>query len=179
MTTELARNAMRVGWLTLAFMMLLSRIAFQAAGPGRMRAFLDRWQDGVVKRAWGCASLGFAVFLAAAAAVAGGLSTADAILLAALLAVLLADGLVNVLPRGFGAFKERLQREWVSRKAGSGREGDRHLFGTVNVALAAAAAAVAAVVVAYRPIGAGLVVLAAALALVLTAGLIAASSLGR
>jgi hypothetical protein len=34
-------EAMRVGWLTLAFMMLFSRLAFQFAGPVRMRSFLD------------------------------------------------------------------------------------------------------------------------------------------
>jgi hypothetical protein len=167
---------MRVGWLTLAFMMLLSRIAFQAAGPARMRAFLNRWQRGRAKRAWGAASLGFAAFVLATVVVAGGGLTAfETVLLAGLLSVLVADGLVNVLPRGFGAFKERLQREWVTRHEGTGRESDRHLFGTVNAALAVASAAVAALVALYRPIAAGAVALAAVLALVLTAVLIAST----
>ncbi len=50
MNGDIAVDAMRIAWLTLAFMMLLSRAAFQAAGPLRMRSFLDSWQAGRVKR---------------------------------------------------------------------------------------------------------------------------------
>jgi hypothetical protein len=173
-------DAVRVGWLTLAFMMLLSRIVFQAAGPARMRAFLDGWQRRGVKRVWGSVSLLFAAFLVVAAATHDGpLRALDIVLLVTLLLLLAADGLVNAVPGGFAAFKDRVQEAWVARHRGTGREGDRHLFGTVNAALAVAAAAVAAVVIAYRPIATSTLVLAAALAFVLTAGLIAASTLRR
>jgi len=176
MTATLAVDTMRGGWLTLAFMMLLSRIAFQAAGPLRMRSFLDGWQSGGVKRVWGGATLCFAVFLlAAAVSAAGDLSALDLVLLVALLAVLVADGFVNVLPSGFETFKDRLQEAWVARRRGTGREGDRYLFTTVNALLAAAAVAAAGVVIAYRPIDASLVVVAALLAFVLTAVLVGAS----
>jgi hypothetical protein len=179
-SAEVVVDAVRVGWLTLAFMMLLSRIVFQAAGPARMRAFLDGWQSGWVKRVWGSGSLLFAAFLVAAAASHHGrLRPLDVVLLVALLLLLVADGLVNAVPGGFAAFKDRMQRAWVERHRGTGRAGDRHLFGTVNAGLAVAAAAVAAVVIAYRPIALSVVALAAAVAFVLTAGLIAASTLRR
>jgi hypothetical protein len=179
MTAAVVVDAMRVGWLTLAFMMLLSRIVFQAAGSVWMRGFLDRWQTGGVKRAWGAVSLVFAAFLIGAAATADSLSAFDLVLLVALLLVLVGDGLVNVLPRGFSEFKARLQDAWIARHRGTGREGDRHLFGTVNAGLALAAAAAVAVVIAYRPIAPSLIVLAVLLALVLTAVLIAASTARR
>jgi hypothetical protein len=94
-------------------------------------------------------------------------------------AVLTADGLVNVTSGGFAAFKNRMQEAWVARRRGTGREGDRYLFGTVNAGLALAAAAAAAVVTAYRPIGLEQVALAAALALVLTGALVGAASVRR
>jgi hypothetical protein len=50
-----------------------------------------------------------------------------------------------------------------------------HLFGVVNALLAAASLAVAAVVILYRPIDIGLVVIATVAATVLAAVLIAAS----
>lgn len=158
-------------------MMLLSRIAFQAAGARRMRAFLDGWQRGSVKRVWGLATLAFAAFLAGGAIAASGRFTAfDLILLATLLAVLVADGAVNALPGGFETFKDRLQAAWV-RRSRSGRAGDPHLFGTVNALLAAAAGAVGAIVLAYRPIGTAPVVAAVVAAVVLTPALIGASVL--
>lgn len=172
-----AVDAMRAGWLTLAFMMLLSRVVFQAAGARRMRAFLVGWQRGRTKRAWGAVSLAFAAYVAVAGtAAAGRLSTLDAALLVALVVVLVADGLVNVLPAGFGAFKSRLQDAWVRRHRGTGREGDAHLFGTVNALLALASGAAAAVVIAYRPIDPWLVAGAGGAAALLTAALIAAST---
>ena len=173
-------DVMRAGWLTLAFMMLLSRAAFQLAGPVWMRSFLDGWKRGGVKRVWGATALAYAIFLAiVAASKLGDLSAGDCALLGALLLVLVGDGLVNVLPAGFDTFKDRVQRAWVARRAGTGKEGDRYLFATVNALLALAAAAVAAVVIAYRPIDARLVALAAAIAAVLTAALVVASRRAR
>jgi hypothetical protein len=180
-SAELVVDATRVGWLTLSFMMLLSRVLFQARGPVAMRAFLDGWQSGRVKRLWGAAALGYAAFLVAAAASVrgGGLGAADLAFLAALVLTLVADGTLNVIPPGFETFKSRLQDEWVARRRGTGKEGDRHLFGTVNALLALGAAATAAAVAVYRPIAGGTVALAAALAGVLTVALVAASSLER
>lgn len=176
MSADLVVDAVRFGWLTLAFMMLCSRLVFQALGPAGMRSFLDGWQRGGVKRLWGTLSLAFAAFLVAGAASAhDGLGTFDLVLLVVLVGILVADGLVNVLPSGFTTFKDRMQRAWVSRHRGSGREGDRYLFGTVNAFLAIAALTAAVVVIAYRPIAAGLVVLSAALAVSLTAPLIGLS----
>jgi hypothetical protein len=171
--TELVRG----GWLTLAFMMLSSRAVFQAAGPVRMREFLDRWQSGAVKRVWGAIGLAYAVLLVAGAFTrGGGLSTLDTALLGVLLLVLVADGLVNVLPSGFQTFKDRMQRAWVAR---TGRTGDRGLFGTVNALLALGSAAVVAVVLLYRPVEWRTVAVAAGAAVVLTAALIGASLRSR
>ena len=176
MSAQDVEATMRGGWLTLAFMMLLSRVVFQAAGAEWMRSFLDGWQRGGVKRVWGSTALAYAVFLAiVAASKLGDLSAGDCALLAALLLVLVGDGLVNVLPAGFDTFKDRVQRAWLARRAGTGKEGDRYLFGTVNALLAVAAAAVAAVVIAYRPIDVRLVVLAGVIAAALTAALVVAS----
>jgi hypothetical protein len=173
-------DVMRAGWLTLAFMMLLSRAAFQLAGPVWMRSFLDGWKRGGVKRVWGATSLAFAGFLVAAAAARGdGLGAMDWVLLAALVLVLAVDGLLNVLPAGFETFKDRVQEVWVARRRGTRTEGDAYLFGTVNALLALAAAAAAVVVIVYRPIAVAVVLVAAALALVLTTALIAASSARR
>lgn len=142
----------RGGWIVLACLMLFSRVVFQIVGAVRMRAFLNEWQDGGVKRVWGAVSLLFAAVVAAGALTLDGeLRVLEWILLGALLAVLLADGLVNVLPTGFRTFKDRMQAAWVARTRGTGREGDRHLFGIVNALLAAASVAVLAVVLAYRP----------------------------
>jgi hypothetical protein len=171
-TIEIVRG----GWLTLAFMMLLSRVIFQAAGPARMRAFLDGWQSGGVKRIWGGLTLCFAVVLVVLGAGSfEQLSLFGAVLLVALLVMLVADGLVNVLPAGFETFKDRLQRAWVARQRGTGREGDRYLFLIVNAVLALASAAVAAAVLAYRAVELATPVIAAAIALVLTPTLIGAS----
>jgi hypothetical protein len=163
---------MRGGWIVLTCLMLFSRVVFQAVGAERMRAFLNEWQEGAVKRLWGAAGLLFAAVLAAGAVTAGsGLGALDWILLGLLLAILVADGLVNVLPAGFRTFKDRMQAAWVARHRGTGREGDRHLFGTVNALLALAAAAALAVVIGYRPVEPWAVALAA-IALVLLAVMI-------
>jgi hypothetical protein len=174
---EFVVDATRTAWLTLALMMLLSRFAFQAAGPARMRAFLDGWQRGPVKRVWGTTGLVFAVFISIAALRASGSFGAfDLVLVVTLVTVLTLDGLVNALPAGFETFKDRLQAAWVAR-ARTGWEGDSHLFGIVNTLLAAASVALGAVVILYRPIDVEAVVIAAVAATVLAAGLIAASVL--
>ena len=162
----------RFGWLTLAFMMLLSRLVFQARGPAWMRAFLDGWQVGGVKRLWGVVTLAFALVLVAGALLYDGLSGLDIVLLVALAVVLVADGSVNVLPAGFETFKDRMQRAWVAR---TGRTGDRGLFGTVNLLLAAGSVAVVALVLLYRPVEWATVAWAGVAAVVLTAVLITAS----
>jgi hypothetical protein len=59
---------MRFGWLVLAGMMLASRVAFQLAGPVRMRTFLDAWRVSTTKRVWGAAALAYGVALLAAGA---------------------------------------------------------------------------------------------------------------
>jgi hypothetical protein len=160
--------AMRGGWIVLACLMLFSRVVFQAVGPERMRGFMNDWQDGRVKRIWGATSLLFAAVLAGGALTAGrGLDTLDWILLGVLLVILVADGLVNILPAGFRTFKDRMQAAWVARHEGTGREGDRHLFGTVNALLALAAVAALAVVIGYRPVEPWAVALAVVIALVL------------
>src|SRR3712207_6653764 len=131
--------------------MLLSRVVFQMAGPVRMRAFLDAWQAGRTKRAWGAVSLAYAVVVAVGAVtVDGRLSTLEWVLLVLLEAVLVADGLVNVLPAGFKTFKDSVQEAWVRRR-GPGA-GDARLFTTGNLLLGLAAAAVAGVVIGYAPI---------------------------
>jgi hypothetical protein len=170
--TELVRG----GWLTLTLMMLLSRVIFQAAGPVRMRAFLDGWQSGGVKRVWGVVTLAFAAVLVVGTIVYGGLSGLDTVLLVGLLLVLVADGAVNVLPAGFETFKDRMQRAWVSR---TGKTGDRELFGTVNLLLAVASGAVVAFVLLYRPVEWGTVAGAAVAAVVVMPALMAASLRSR
>jgi hypothetical protein len=97
------------------------------------------------------------------------LGTVDWILLGTLLTVLVMDGLVNVLPAGFRTFKDRMQAAWVARHRGTGREGDRHLFRTVNALLALGSLATLALVIGYRPVEPWAVALAAIIALVLLA----------
>ncbi len=178
MSADFVVEATRAAWLTLAFMMLLSRVAFQAAGAVRMRAFLDGWQHGQVKRIWGALTLSFAAFVVGAVApTRGSLDLIDVVLVAALVTVLGLDGLVNVLPAGFETFKDRLQAAWVRRTGGTSWEGDPHLFGALNAILAVASAGVAAFVILYRPIAAQTVVVAVVAATVLTCALISASVL--
>ena len=161
--------AMRVGWLTLCFLMLISRVLFQAAGAARMRGFLELWAASRVKRAWGVVSLAFAaVLVASSVRVAGELGRFDLLLLGALVLVLVADGLVNVLPAGFHTFKDSVQERWVRRHAGSERAGDRDLFAVGNLILAVLAGAAAAAVALYRPLETGSLLLALGLAAGLT-----------
>lgn len=167
-------DLVRVGWLTLAFAMLLSRFLFQAAGPVRMRAFLDQWQAGRAKRWWGAVALAYAaVIVVGAVTVEGDLSGLEWVLLGLLLAVLVADGLVNVLPAGFRTFKDSVQEAWVRRRgAGTGAAGDARLFAAGNLALGVAAAAMAALVIAYAPIALSSVALALGLSTLLIAALV-------
>ena len=180
MIGETVVDGIRIGWLTLAFMMLASRIVFQAAGAERMRLFLEGWQQGRVKRVWGAAALAFATYLALTAALEhGALSVFEKVLVALLIFTLVGDGLVNVLPAGFDTFKSRLQDAWVRRNQSTGREADRYLFGTVNAVLAVGAVALATVVIAYKPIAAGEITVSVGTALVLTAILVGASTVER
>ena len=168
MSDETLIWAMRGGWIVLACLMLFSRLVFQAVGPERMRAFMNDWQEGRVKRLWGGAGLLFAALLAGGALTAsGGLHVLDWILLGVLLAILVADGLVNIVPAGFRTFKDGMQAAWVARHEGTGREGDRHLFGTVNALLALGSLVALALVIGYRPVEPWAVALAAVIALVL------------
>lgn len=180
MSSDAVVELVRLGWLILAFMMLLSRVVFQAAGPLRMRAFLDGWQNGGVKRYWGALGLVYATVVGVAGVFAfSSLSTVDAALFVGLLIVLAADGLVNVLPAGFETFKTRVQDAWVARHRGTSREADSSLFGTVNALLALGSVAVAAVVIAYRPIQIRTLVVAAIVSIVLTIVLLGVSEQAR
>ena len=174
MDANLLVDATRVGWLTLCFMMLASRVVFQVAGAEWMRSFLDGWQAGSAKRVWGAVSLAFAAVLAVSAPGAlDELSAFEVVLLASLLAVLVTDGLLNVMPAGFHTFKDRVQEAWVRRRGAGG--GDARLFLLGNAILAAASAGAAAAVILYEPIDGGSIALAAALAVALTAALVAGS----
>jgi hypothetical protein len=174
MSPELLVTLLRGTWLTLAGMILCSRIAFQAAGPVRMRAFLDTWKASTTKRVWGGAALLWGVvLLVVAVQVAAQLSPIDAALLAPLVVVLVGDGLLNFLPGTFSQFKERMQDAWVRRQRDPRQAGDAALFGTVNLILAAASLVVAAIAVLYQPISLGTILAALVAALLLTAALVA------
>jgi len=97
----------------------------------------------------------------------------DLVLATALVAILVADGLLNLFPGWFGHFKERMQAAWVKRHPGE-RSTDRHLFGTVNLLLGLAATTVAAVVYLYRPMETRWVALSGLLAAVIMTVLIVA-----
>jgi hypothetical protein len=176
MSEQAALDFVRFVWLTLATMMLASRVVFQLAGSTWMRAFLDTWQTSRTKRIWGLVSL------ACAAAVAGlalaefdDPSAANLVVAAVLVLVLVVDGAVNVLPAGFETFKDRVQQRWVAQTGDGGNAGDATLFAVGNAMLAAASAGAAAAVALYRSIDIALVLGAAATGLALTVLLIAAA----
>ena len=177
MAADTLVTLVRAGWLVLTVAMLVSRVVFQVAGPVRMRAFLDAWQEGTPKRLWGAAALAYAVVIAAGAVtVEGSPSWLEWVLLGLLLAVLAADGLVNVLPAGFRTFKDAAQDAWVRRHGpGSARAGDARLFTVGNALLGLAAGAMTAVVIAYEPIAVSTLVASAAIG----AGLVAVLVGGR
>ena len=173
-------DLVRFGWLTLTTMMLLSRVAFQLAGPVRMRAFLDRWQTSATKRVWGVVALAYAGALVALAATAlDSPSVMDVALTVALVAVLVADGAVNVLPAGFETFKDRVQQRWVAARGAGERAGDAHLFAVGNLVLALAAGGVAALVVLYRSLDPLVAVAAVGTGTLLTGLLIAGATAER
>ncbi len=177
MTVALWLTLMRGTWLTLASMMLLSRFAFQWAGPIRMRAFLDQWKVSTTHRVWGLSSflLGL-VMLVATVALARNLELLDQLFGVMLLVVLMGDGFLNFAPSGFSRFKEQVQDLWVRRHRGTDPAGDQALFGTVNLFLGLASVAMAVVIILYRPIEPPLILLAVSLAVILTAVLILTSS---
>jgi hypothetical protein len=171
---DLVLSAAQCAWLTLCAMMLLSRFVFAAMGATAMRAFLDAWKDSTTHRAWGWGALAAGLALAACAlGVAPRLGAGDAVLVASVVLVLCADGLLNLFPGWFGHFKERLQAAWVKRHGDSPRAGDTHLFGTVNLALGTASLAVGAAAWWHRPLGLAWIVGAGVAACALTSGLIA------
>jgi hypothetical protein len=96
------------------------------------------------------------------------------VLIVALVAVLCADGLLNLFPRGFGNFKEKMQDAWVKRHQGTERASDKNLFGMVNFFLGAASGAAGGLVYLYRPLPPALLALALFLAAALMWALIAA-----
>src|SRR5689334_8756710 len=162
MTTELWVSLMRGAWLTLASMMLLSRFAFQWAGPVRMRAFLDQWKVSTTHRIWGLTSFLFGLFvLTTAVSLLPGLQTLDLIFGLMLIVVLMGDGFLNFAPSGFSQFKEKVQDLWVRKHRATERAGDSALFGTVNFLLGLASVTMAAFVIFYRPIEPQLILLAA------------------
>jgi ketosteroid isomerase-like protein len=107
-----------------------------------------------------------------AVAVVPRLGADDAVLVSSVVLVLCADGLLNLFPGWFGHFKERVQAAWVRRHGVSPQAGDRHRFGTVNLALGAASLAVAAAAWWHRPLGLAWGVGAGVATCVLTASLV-------
>jgi hypothetical protein len=177
-SSEAVVDLLRFGWLVLAGMMGASRVAFQLAGPVRMRAFLDGWKESRTRRLWGAVLASYAlVVLRSAATSMRRLTGADRLLLALFLIVALGDSLLNLLPGSFSRFKEELQNQWVRRQPDPGRHTDRALFGTVNLLLGLASAAMAGLVACYRPQATRLLVPASATACLLTAALIAGARL--
>jgi hypothetical protein len=176
MTATLFVTLIRSTWLILCGMMLFSRFAFQWAGPIRMRAFLEGWKVSTTHRVWGLVALCWGICLLLMGLwVFPALAAWDRLLSVLLIGVLLADGLLNVLPSSFSQFKEQMQQAWVRHHPQPDRRDDRALFGTVNAALGVASVSVAAIVLVYRPIQAHVVVISLGVAVLLTAGLIGAS----
>ncbi|QDV89756.1 hypothetical protein RAS2_08300 [Phycisphaerae bacterium RAS2] len=171
--SPLAVDCVRVSWLTLVGMMLLSRVVFQRAGPEWMRAFLDTWKNSRTKRIW--AALVLATFAALVPVLWRdwpALKAFERVLAGLLLAVLFADGFLNALPSGFRTFKDRMQEAWVRRHPRVEDQSDRAMFAKVNLLLAALSLAMGLAVVLYRPITTRLVILSVVLALILTFGLL-------
>ncbi len=143
----------QLSWLVLCGMMLVSRFAFRQEGPVGMRRFLDEWKASRTHRIWGFAAGLWGLALGANAIRHWAVLTAvDLLVVVSVACVLCIDGLLNVLPRGFANFKERMQDAWVRRHDGTERASDEHLFGTVNLLLGLAAAAVGLAVYVYRPL---------------------------
>jgi hypothetical protein len=125
-------------------------------------------------RAWGWIAFAIGVAIAAEAVLTWAeLGGRDRLVIGAAVAVLVADGMLNLFPSWFGHFKERMQVAWVRRHGTSAKASDRELFGTVNVFLGLAAAAVGVVAYAHRPFGKMWLAGSLVAALVLTFALIA------
>lgn len=151
MSDPLAVDLARGGWLTLVVMMLVSRVLFQRAGPVEMRRFLSEWTRSRTKRVWGGIALLYAALVVIAYLVAepDRLDAADWLVGASLVAVLVIDGSVNVLPEGFATFKDSVQRKWVERTGQRRGEADAPMFATINAVLAAASVLAGAAVLLY------------------------------
>lgn len=163
----------QLSWLLLCGMMLVSRFAFRREGTLGMRRFLDAWKVSLTHRIWGFAALLWGSALGAVSVLHWSeLSWIDLLIVVSVASVLCIDGLLNVLPSGFGNFKERMQDAWVRRHQGTERASDEHLFGAVNVLLALAAAAVGTAVYVYRPLPLAWVAAVIAGAAILTFALI-------
>lgn len=165
----------QVSWLVLCGMMLFSRFVFQAAGPLWMRAFLDAWKHSRTHQVWGILA-----FVYGAALLVGTILSwpelrwFDRALALTLVAVLCADGLLNLLPSWFGHFKERMQDAWVKRHGETERADDKHLFGTVNFFLGLASLLVAAAVYWSHPLPAVWLLACVAISVTLMTALIVA-----
>lgn len=167
-------DAAHFAWLTLGFMMVLSRVAFQAAGPEAMRRFLDGWKRGRTRQVLGAAFLvigaAFGVLM-----VLGWerLGWRGLVVVGPLVVVLVLDGLLNVVPSWFGHFKEIVQDRWVRHHGAGG--GDRRLFLVGNLVLAGLSILVMWLVIRSYPVHLWLILGAVAAAIVLTLGLMVAS----
>lgn len=175
MTPAALVTAAQVSWLMLCGMMLVSRFVFRREGPAGMRRFLDAWKTSRTHRVWGLVAGAWGLVLAVSLAThARDLATAELVVVSSVVLVLVADGLLNLLPSGFANFKERMQDAWVRRRDGTERSSDAHLFGTVNLLLGVASLAVGVAVYAVRPLPATWLVDVLAAATVATFALIGA-----
>lgn len=152
MSADALVPAAQLSWLTLCGMMLVSRFVFRREGPEGMRRFLDAWKTSRTHRVWGLLAAAWGLVLGAGLVRdVGELGFGDLVVVASVVVVLCADGLLNLVPAGFSNFKERMQDAWVRRHEGTERTSDAHLFGTVNLALGVASLAVGVAVYAHRP----------------------------
>src|SRR3954454_3440287 len=101
MSPELVATLLQGTGLGLAGMMLCSRIACQAAGPVRMRAFLDTWKVSTAKRIWGGGALLWGAASLITTSQAAAQLTLDGAALLVPLVVLIGDGWLNFLPGTF------------------------------------------------------------------------------
>ena len=144
-------ETMRTAWLALAGMMLLSRIIFQWKGPLWMRAFLNKWKVSHARRVWALLALAFGVWMTICSVIArSSLSWLDALLMVLLILVLVGDGVLNALPKGFSTFKDRMQDAWVKYHPNPEDRGDKAMFARVNLLLAALSLMMAGLVYFYR-----------------------------
>lgn len=154
-STEVWVGIMRSLWLILCSMMILSRFAFQYAGPSQMRTFLDRWKVSTTHRIWGYCAFGIGVvMLLWGITHLGHFTWQDIVLGAGLVGVLVGDGFLNFAPSAFSQFKDKMQDAWVKHSREPAGANDAALFGTLNLLLGLASTVVAGVVILYRPISA-------------------------